>query len=227
MLPSSVPELDGRSGCGEGGASCEGDQRIAVTVGVAAGMNRTVLVLNQNYEPLNICNGKRAIVLVIGGKAEILESHPVQIKTAVSSFPYPAVIRLFYMIKSPRARVKLTRREVFLRDRYTCQYCGRRTHDLTLDHVIPRSKGGQHIWENLAAACRSCNHRKGGKSLGEARMTLKQQPFEPRPGRYYAIQRRLDVSVHEAWFKFLPGLDIELDREISRFPDPPSRMSAD
>lgn len=171
-------------------------------------MNKSVLVLNQNYEPLNICHPRRAIVLVFGGKAEILETHDGAISTSQERFPYPSVIRLICLIRAPRARVKLTRREVFLRDAYTCQYCGRRTSDLTLDHVIPRSRGGQHTWENLASACRACNHRKGGKSPQEARMHLKRQPFEPAPGRYYAIERRLEHSMSESWFKFLPGLDL-------------------
>lgn len=170
-------------------------------------VNKTVLVLNQNYEPLNICNARRAIVLVFGGKAEILEAHDSLIATTHETFPYPSVIRLICMIRAPRARVKLTRREVFLRDAFTCQYCGRRTGDLTLDHVVPRSRGGPHTWENLTSACRSCNHRKGGKSVSEARMTLKRQPYEPSPGRYYAIERRLEQTITEGWYKFLPGID--------------------
>jgi 5-methylcytosine-specific restriction endonuclease McrA len=169
-----------------------------------------VLVLNQNYEPLNICNGRRAIVLVISGKAEVLESHQAAILTPGDSFPYPSVIRLVYLIKSPRARVKLTRREVFIRDRYTCQYCGRRTHDLTIDHVIPRSRGGKHVWDNLTSACRPCNHRKGGKTVAEARMTLHHSPYEPKPGRYYAIERRLESGYSDAWSKFLPDLELEM-----------------
>lgn len=170
-------------------------------------MNKSVLVLNQNYEPLNICNARRAVVLVFGGKAEILETHDSLISTAQDVFPYPSVIRLICLIRAPRARVKLTRREVFLRDSYTCQYCGRRTSDLTLDHVVPRSRGGQHTWENLASACRPCNHRKGGKLLQETRMVLRREPFEPSPGRYYAIERRLEQSMSEAWYKFLPGIE--------------------
>ncbi len=171
-------------------------------------MNKSVLVLNQNYEPLNVCNVRRAFVLVFGGKAEILETHDATIATAQDVFPYPSVIRLICLIRAPRARIKLTRREVFLRDGYTCQYCGRRTNDLTLDHVIPRHRGGPHTWENLTSACRACNHRKGGKSVQEARMSLRRQPFEPSPGRYYVIERRLDQHIHEAWFKFLPGIEI-------------------
>jgi len=98
----------------------------------------SVLVLNQNYEPLNVCNTRRALVLVDGGKAEVLEHAFGDIRTPSRAIPRPSVIRLVYMIKRPRPRVRLTRREVFMRDQYTCQYCGLKTRDLTLDHVIPR-----------------------------------------------------------------------------------------
>ena len=168
-------------------------------------MNGSVLVLNQNYEPLNVCNVRRALVLVIDGKAEVLEEHNATVSSPSRIFVAPCVIRLVYMIRRPRPRVKLTRREVFIRDNYTCQYCGRQAGDLTLDHIVPRSRGGAHTWENLVSACKTCNHRKGGKSLGEARMALKQPPIEPTPGVYYTIERRLDASISEAWHKFLPG----------------------
>ena len=168
-------------------------------------MNRAVLVLNQNYEPLNVCNVRRALVLVIDGKAEVLEEHPDGICTTRRRYPSPSVIRLVYLIRRPRPRVKLTRREVFIRDNYTCQYCGRQGHDLTIDHVVPRSRGGGHSWENLVSACKTCNHRKGGKTLAQARMALKVEPHEPRPGIYYTIERRLDADVVESWQKFLPG----------------------
>ncbi len=168
-------------------------------------MNSTVLVLNQNYEPLNVCNVRRAIVLIFDGKAEVLESHAAMISSATRSFSMPSVIRMVYLIRRPRPRVKLTRREVFIRDRYTCQYCGRHMHDLTIDHVVPKSRGGDHTWENLVSACKTCNHRKGGKSLREARMVLRALPAEPRAGMYYTIERRLDGRVVDTWSKFLPG----------------------
>ena len=176
----------------------------------------TVLVLNQNYEPLNICNVRRAIVLVIDGKAEVLEQYELALRSASVEFPFPSVIRLVYMIKRPRPKVKLTRKEIFIRDDYTCQYCGRRTADLTIDHIHPRSKSGPHSWENLVSACRSCNHRKGGKSLQEARMQLKRPPFEPRPGAYYTIERRVESGIHPDWEKFLPGYRV-LAEPITRY----------
>jgi 5-methylcytosine-specific restriction endonuclease McrA len=166
-----------------------------------------VLVLNQNYEPINVCTIRRAVVLVICEKAEIIEAYGAPLYTTTYTFEAPSIIRLHQLIKRPRPRVKLTRREVFVRDRYTCQYCGAVHNDLTLDHVIPRSKGGAHTWENLVTACRSCNHRKGGKLVNEARMKLMQTPFEPRAGAYYAIERRLQTSAVDSWLKFLPGLD--------------------
>ncbi len=114
----------------------------------------SVLVLNQNYEPLNVCNARRALVLVEGGKAEVLEHamNLAELRSPSRSFRRPSVIRLVYMIKRPRPRVRLTRREIFMRDHYTCQYCGLKTRDLTLDHVIPRHRGGKHTWDNLVSA---------------------------------------------------------------------------
>jgi 5-methylcytosine-specific restriction endonuclease McrA len=170
-----------------------------------AEVNHSVLVLNQNYEPLNVCNVRRALVLVIDGKAEVLEEHNRMVVSASRRFAMPSVIRLVYMIRRPRPRVKLTRREVFIRDNYTCQYCGRQSGDLTIDHIVPRSRGGPHTWENLVSACKTCNHRKGGKSLGEARMVLRSVPLEPSPGVYYTIERRLDSHLSDSWEKFLPG----------------------
>ena len=170
-------------------------------------MNSAVLVLNQNYEPLNVCNVRRALVLVIDGKAEVLEEHASSIASARQVFPSPSVIRMVYQIRRPHPRVKLTRREVFIRDNYTCQYCGRFGSDLTIDHIVPRSKGGQHTWDNLVSACKTCNHRKGGKALNEARMTLRKPPVEPKAGMYYTIERRLDSAVVESWLKFIPGFE--------------------
>jgi 5-methylcytosine-specific restriction endonuclease McrA len=168
-------------------------------------VNKAVLVLNQNYEPLNVCNVRRAILLVFDGKAEVLEEHPRLVHSATRAFPMPSVIRLVYLIRRPRPRVKLTRREVFIRDAYTCQYCGRQGHDLTIDHIVPRHRGGEHSWENLVSACKTCNHRKGGKTLAQARMALRTIPAEPRAGVYYTIERRLDTDLTETWQKFLPG----------------------
>jgi 5-methylcytosine-specific restriction endonuclease McrA len=183
---------------------------------VTAAVNGSVLVLNQNYEPLNVCNARRAIVLVIDGKAEVLEEYDRTMASPSRVFRSPSVIRLIYMIRRPRPRVKLTRREVFIRDNFTCQYCGRQAGDLTIDHIVPRSRGGGHTWENLVSACKTCNHRKGGKSLSEARMVLRTQPLEPSAGRYYTIERRIEAKIFENWEKFLPGFQPIPGGESSR-----------
>lgn len=166
-----------------------------------------MLVLNQNYEPLNVCTVRRAMLLVFCGKAEVLEVYGSTLASGARTFVAPSVVRLIYMIRRPRPRVKLTRREIFIRDEHTCQYCGTHASDLTIDHVIPRSRGGPHTWENLVSACRACNHRKGGKTVQESRMRLRREPFEPRAGIYYTIQRKLNSAVNEAWYKFIPGFD--------------------
>ena len=162
-----------------------------------------VLVLNQNYEPLNVCNARRAFVLLGRGKAEVLEHGEGGIRTHSVIYPLPSVIRMGYMIKRPRPRMRLSRREIFNRDRYQCQYCGKETRELTLDHVIPRHRNGRHEWENLTSACKKCNHRKAGRTPKEARMRLLKQPFMPRVNSYYVVHRYLDGR--ENWRKFLPG----------------------
>jgi 5-methylcytosine-specific restriction endonuclease McrA len=166
-------------------------------------MNGVVLVLNQDYEPLNVTNLPRAFRLVFGEKAEVLEYDHQMIRTPRTEYRAPSVIRLQHRIRRPRPRVKLTRREVFSRDRHTCQYCGRTAHDLTLDHVIPRHRGGAHTWENLVAACKSCNHRKGSKTLDEAHLRLIRIPFEPRSDLYSLFTPYLSDERNENWRSYL------------------------
>src|SRR3972149_5171620 len=113
-------------------------------------VDSAVLVLNQNYEPLNVCNARRAFVLVDRGKAEVLEhADGAILRSPRYVFRLPSVIRLIYMIKRPQPQMRLSRKEIFTRDRFTCQYCGKQTRDLTLDHVVPRHRGGDHDWEHL------------------------------------------------------------------------------
>ncbi len=163
----------------------------------------SVLVLNQNYEPLNVCNVRRALVLVLRGKAEILESAREVFHTASTTFVLPSVIRLVYMIRRPRPKVRLTRKEIFTRDGWQCVYCGRYTRDLTLDHVMPRHRGGAHTWENLVSACKNCNHQKAGYTPQEARMSMLHQPHVPRLSIYHAFFPYLGSQ--EEWRKFVPG----------------------
>jgi 5-methylcytosine-specific restriction endonuclease McrA len=166
-------------------------------------MDSVVLLLNSNYEPLNVCDIRRAFRLLFGEKAEIIEYDHTEIRTPREVLRAPSVIRLQYLIKRPRPRVKLSRREVFARDRHTCQYCRRETRDLTLDHVVPRHRGGAHSWENLVAACKSCNHRKGGRLPDEARMRLTRPPFEPRCDVYSLFTPYLSDPRNEAWRNYL------------------------
>ena len=166
-------------------------------------INSAVLVLNQNYEPLNVCHARRAFVLIDRGKAEVLEHGEGGIRTSRLLFLLPSVIRMIYMIKRPRPKMRLSRREVFNRDKYTCQYCSRQTRELTLDHVLPRHRGGRHEWDNLVSACKTCNHRKAGRTPKEARMRLLREPFTPRVSSYYVVYRYLDGK--EDWRKFIPG----------------------
>lgn len=166
-------------------------------------MEGVVLVLNQDYEPLNVTNLPRAFKLVFGSKAEILEYDHLVIRTQRQTFHAPSVIRLQHHIRRPRPRVKLTRREVLARDRHTCQYCGRQSSDLTLDHVMPRHRGGAHSWDNLVAACKQCNHRKGGRTPEEARIRLLRAPFEPRSDLYSLFSPYLEDARNEAWRTYL------------------------
>ena len=166
-------------------------------------MDGVVLVLNQNYEPLNVCNLPRAFRLLFGEKAEVIEFDHQMVRTPRVEYRAPSVIRLQHMVRRPRPRVKLSRREVFSRDRHTCQYCGRQRHDLTLDHVMPRHRGGGHTWENLVTACKGCNHRKGGKTLEEARLRLQRPPYEPRNDIYSLFTPYLSDDRNEAWRTYL------------------------
>lgn len=166
--------------------------------------NTSVLVLNQNYEPLNVCHPIRAYILVERGKAEVLEHGRGSMRSAARSHPLPSVIRLIYLIRRPRPQMRLSRREIFNRDNHLCQYCGRRgTKDLTLDHVLPRHRGGRHTWENLVTACKTCNHKKAGRTPQEARMALMREPYQPRVNNYYVVYPYLQRE--EAWRKFVPG----------------------
>ena len=167
-------------------------------------INLPVLVLNQNYEPLQICRVRRAIVLIYQGKAEMLENGVGFIHTASNVFPVPSVIRLAYIIRRPRPVPKLTRQEIFNRDNYTCQYCGLKVKPLTIDHIIPRYRGGQHTWENVVAACPACNRRKAGRTPAEAGMKLKNQPVRPRYRRLSLIAPYQHHPTATEWRKYLP-----------------------
>lgn len=167
------------------------------------GMNASVLILNANYEPLHVCNTRRAIGLILNEKAALVLNGRGFIHSACQVFPIPSVIRLRYMIHRPRLPLKLTRREVFRRDEYICQYCGKAGGTLTIDHVIPRHLGGQHRWNNVVTSCSSCNHLKGGRSVAEAGLRLLRIPEEPCASAAYVFGRYAQDD--PAWDPFLEG----------------------
>ncbi len=173
-------------------------------------LHRSVLVLNQNYEPLHVCNVRRAVVLVARGKAEVidrLDRAKALLRSVSGEHDVPSVIRMVYFIRRPRPVMRLSRREVFIRDRFVCQYCGRRTtfKELTLDHVVPRFRGGAHSWENLVSACRGCNHRKAGRTPREARMTLRTEPRRPSVTSASLFGQYLESQ--PGWAPFISGAE--------------------
>ncbi len=166
-------------------------------------MLENVLVLNANFEPINVCTMRRAIGLILTDKASLVVNGRGTIQTINHTIPRPSIIRLQQMIHRPRLRVKLNRREVFRRDNFTCQYCGRQSSNLTIDHVYPRHLGGQHIWNNVVTACASCNHRKGGRTLKESGMQLACLPREPQASAEYIFGRQLNGTAD--WLPYLEG----------------------
>ena len=162
-----------------------------------------VLVLNANFEPLNVCTIRRAMGLIFSDKASMLVNGRGEIHTARALYPAPSVIRLDRIIKRPRPHIKLNKQEIFRRDDYTCQYCGNRSDDLTLDHVIPRRLGGKHSWENLVTACRGCNHRKGGRMVESAGMALHRKPNAPAATAHYIFSRYLHSNTE--WSNYIEG----------------------
>ncbi|MBI5280737.1 MAG: HNH endonuclease [Candidatus Solibacter usitatus] len=167
-------------------------------------LHRPVLVLNSSYEPINICAARRALVLILKGVALAEEHNPGSIHAQRSAVPMPSVIRLLEYRRIPHQTRALSRKNIMMRDRYTCQYCHKvfNSIDLTLDHVIPRSRGGETTWENLVACCHACNNRKGNRTPDEAGMRLLHtpRPFSLHTGRH--LMRLLGRS-DEKWQKYL------------------------
>ncbi len=166
-----------------------------------------VLVLNASYEPLNVCSVRRAHVLVWKGKAEILESLPKGLRSATDTYVWPHVIRLVAYVHVPRsAQRKISRRALFARDGWRCVYCGTSGGRLTLDHVVPRSRGGDSVWENVVTSCAPCNLRKGNRSLEEAAMTLPKPPKAPPPALFIHLAA---PKIPTRWQPYLRALDTQ------------------
>ena len=167
-------------------------------------MNGRVLVLNSTFEPINVCTMRRAIVLILKGVARAEERHESELHSARAKIPAPSVIRLAEYVHIPFERKSLSRKNILLRDHYTCQYCGKvfNPSDLTLDHVIPKSRGGSSNWDNLVACCKRCNNRKGNATPEEVGMKLVKRPqsFSMHVNRQ--IMRYLGRT-DAAWRKYL------------------------
>src|ERR1700690_651787 len=166
---------------------------------------KPVLVLNASYEPINICGARRALILVLKGVAKTEEEQGAILHAALLRIPMPSVIRLLEYRRIPHQTRALSRKNILLRDRNSCQYCGvvLPAGELTLDHVIPRSRGGLSTWENLVACCHSCNRRKGNhllSELSEIKLLREPRPFSLHTSRH--IMRMIGHS-DQKWRKFL------------------------
>lgn len=166
-------------------------------------LSAPVLVLNVNFQPLNVCTTRRALGLMFTNKASLVMNGRGTIQTVSTSYLAPSIIKIERMIKRPRPVVKLTKAEVFRRDNFTCQYCGTSTNHLTIDHVIPRHLGGTHTWDNLVAACPKCNHKKGGRTIEQANLTLMKSPSAPKATAVYLFGRYLIRN--KEWLPFIEG----------------------
>ena len=168
------------------------------------GLQKPVLVLNASYEPINICAARRALVLVLKGVAATEERTAHQVASARACMSLPSVIRLLEYRRIPHQTRSLSRKNIMMRDRHTCQYRGRTApvNELTMDHVIPRSRGGASTWENLVTSCIECNNKKGNRTPDEAGMKLARlpRPFTMHTSRH--LMRLLGKSDYQ-WRKYL------------------------
>jgi 5-methylcytosine-specific restriction endonuclease McrA len=177
----------------------------------AGSAENKVLVLNFSFDPVNICRWQRALILLFKGKAELVAASE---KLINRKYTLPHVIRLARQVRIPRQNVILTRKNIYLRDNHTCQYCGKKTGQLTVDHIMPRSRGGVESWQNMVAACVRCNNKKGKKTPAEAGFKLRRTPFRP-PSMLYLEITRLPRAP-ECWYHYFtsrkkPALELSIN----------------
>jgi 5-methylcytosine-specific restriction endonuclease McrA len=206
-----APEMGTVSAAGNGAVPAGG--RRYVSGQIVAGPNGTgearriargrVLVLNATFEPLNVCTVRRALVLILKQKAEVLENGEGVLRSETMRLDMPEVIRLVSFVRVPRDihRRRITRKAVLARDGWICQYCGAEKPGLTVDHVIPRSRGGESVWENIVASCAACNRRKGNRMPHEIRMHPRSRPRPPGPTVFIRIAAPRTPA---AWEPYLP-----------------------
>jgi 5-methylcytosine-specific restriction endonuclease McrA len=161
------------------------------------------LLLNASFEPLCVVSVRRAVVLILKDKAELVARNGAELHSERTVMAVPSVVRLVHFVRVPyRNRVPLSRRAVFARDGHRCQYCSHAAENI--DHVVPRSRGGEHAWENVVASCRSCNARKEDRTLAEAGLRLRRNPVAPHASLWLVATAG---SLDPAWEPFLPGLE--------------------
>ena len=160
-----------------------------------------ILVLNLGYEVLGLTSPRRGVTLVMSEVAEVVVESAEALNTPGRPYPVPSIIRIKRMVRRPTGRLSLSRRNIFRRDHNTCQYCGRAGGDLTIDHIIPRSRGGKTSWDNLATACRGCNSKKRNFTPEEAGMLLQHKPRAPHPVELLVFPM---TELPPSWEDFLP-----------------------
>jgi 5-methylcytosine-specific restriction endonuclease McrA len=175
-----------------------------LTLGEKQVASHEVLLLNSNYEPLNVCNLRRAVSLLLLGKAEILQHREHPMATVRGEYKAPSVLKMRYQVRRPMPQLRLSRHSILARDQYTCQYCGAKNKDLTLDHVTPRWAGGQNTWDNLVACCRRCNLKKADKTPAQAHMKLARPPKRPHFIPYLSLPLYLKAQGRDEWRMYLP-----------------------
>ncbi|MCF7805417.1 MAG: HNH endonuclease [Candidatus Marinimicrobia bacterium] len=163
-------------------------------------LNRQVLVLNQNYEPLQICNAKHAIVMLYLNRVELVESDGVMVHSVNDEFPLPTVVRVKRYINYRGYEVVLSRKNIMRRDEFKCQYCGKHDSQLTIDHVTPKRHGGKDTWENLVTACIRCNNTKGDNTPEQANMPLLKQPKKPHYIQF--LKQHIDEPI-QSWKPYI------------------------
>ena len=170
----------------------------------AGRLNARVLVLNASYEPVHICNVRRAVVMIFKGVAVMQEQATFVLRSVSSSLPAPSVIRLIHFVHIPYRKRLASKSSILIRDRYVCQYCGKplKSQEVTLDHIVPKSRGGKSDWENLAACCSRCNVRKGSRLPEEAGLTLLKDPRKGSTYHFIHLLRHYG-SADERWKKYL------------------------
>lgn len=164
-----------------------------------------ILILNFSYEPLQFCSAKRGLVMVLSGRAEQIECDGYVVRSPSISLQVPTVIRVLNLVKRKiRKNISFSKKNILRRDNFMCQYCGDRDHPLTVDHIIPKSRGGKTIWVNVVVACKPCNMKKGNRTAREANMRLGKSPSRPKFNFHQIVVPVGPPSHVESWMKYLP-----------------------